>query len=268
MLDSEPYLVRPGDRVDLAAREANDDGGLVKDDARKRFARLTKRLTELQELMTAESKHSLLVILQAMDTGGKDSTIHDVFGPLNAQGCYVANFKVPSTLERNHDFLWRIHARAPLLGNIAVFNRSHYEDVVIVRVKSLVEEARWRARYEHINAFEKMLADERTVIVKFFLHITKQYQKKRLQRRLDRFDKLWKFNPQDLAERARWHEYMGAYEEALVRCSTPWAPWYVVPAQKHWFRNLLIAEVLVERLEALDMRFPQPDFDPKKITIE
>lgn len=268
MLETRPYLVEPGILPDLAARAADDDGGLKPGEARKQFNQLTKRLDELQELLAAQGKHALLVVLQAMDTGGKDSTIHAVFGPLNAQGCRVANFKAPSTLERSHDFLWRVHAQTPAKGNIVVFNRSHYEDVLVVRVKSLVEEARWRPRYEHINAFEKMLSDEGTVVVKFYLHITKKYQKKRLQRRLDRFDKTWKFNPDDLAERARWDEYIDAYEEALGRCSLPWAPWYVVPAERRWFRNLLIGQVLVDRLESLNMSFPKPGFDPKKIRIE
>ncbi|MDX1433144.1 MAG: polyphosphate kinase 2 family protein, partial [Gammaproteobacteria bacterium] len=256
MLDIRSYFVEPGERVALDRWPADDDGGLDKDAARERFKQLTKRLDELQELLYADGSRALLVVLQAMDTGGKDSTIRAVFGPLNAQGCRVANFKAPSTLERSHDFLWRVHQQVPVKGNIVVFNRSHYEDVLVVRVKKLAPESRWRPRFDHINAFEKLLVDEGTVVVKFYLHITKAYQKKRLQRRLDKFDETWKFNPADLAERARWGEYMTAFEEALGRCSKPWAPWYVVPAEKRWFRNLLVAEALAAHLESLDLKFP------------
>jgi len=267
MGDHDAYRVDPDGSVDLCRFKADDDGGWSKDDGKKEFARLADRFRQLQELLYAEGRHALLVVLQAMDAGGKDSTIRNVFGPINPQGCRVKNFGPPNDVELKHDFLWRIHENTPRRGYIAVFNRSHYEDVLIVRVKKLVPEKRWRARYRHINTFEEMLHDEGTTVLKFFLHISKDYQQKRLQRRLDKPDKLWKFNPADLVERSRWDEYQKAYEEALSRCSTKHAPWYVIPAEKRWFRNLLISQIVVDKLESLDMKYPEPNFDPAEIVI-
>ncbi len=267
MSKHEEYRVQPGKKVHLGDFKTDDDGGLSKEDAEKEFAKLAERLTALQELLYADGKHALLVVLQAMDCGGKDSTIRHVFGPMNPQGCTVVSFKAPTEEELRHDFLWRVHAQAPARGYVGVFNRSHYEDVLIVRVKGLVPEERWKARYEQINAFEQLLHAEGTTILKFFLHISKDYQKERLQRRLDRPEKRWKFNPADLVERGRWDQYQAAYENALSRCSTKHAPWYVVPAEHHWYRNLLIARVLVDKLESLKMTHPQPDYDPEKIVI-
>jgi PPK2 family polyphosphate:nucleotide phosphotransferase len=268
MINTDPYRVAPGAAVDLNKIKARDDGGLDKDEGRELFRKLIKRMQELQELLFAENKHALLVVLQAMDAGGKDSTIHNVFGPINPQGCRVIGFKAPSERERGQDFLWRIHQHTPAKGRIGVFNRSHYEDVLIVRVKGLAPEKTWRARYDHINAFEKLLHDEGTAVLKFYLHITKAYQKKRLQRRLDRPDKQWKFNPDDLKERARWHEYRAAFEDAISKCSTHHAPWYVVPAQTRWHRNLIIAQTVVQTLESFDMKYPGLTYDPTKIQIE
>ena len=267
-METSEYLVAPKAKVRLDRIPTRYDGKMEKAEGEERFAKATRRLAELQEILYAENRHGVLVVLQAMDAGGKDSTIRHVFGPLNPQGCRVTGFKAPTEEERGHDFLWRVHAHAPGRGRIAVFNRSHYEDVLIVRVKGLAPKKVWRARYAHINAFERMLADEGTVIRKFFLHISKDYQRERLQRRLDRPDKHWKFNPDDLAERARWGDYQNAFEEALTRCSTPHAPWYVVPAERRWFRNLLVAEALVETLESLGMSYPPADFDPSTITID
>jgi PPK2 family polyphosphate:nucleotide phosphotransferase len=267
MPEHEEYRVKPGSKVNLTDHETNADGGLSRDEGEAKFAKLTDRLSKLQELMYAQGKHALLVVLQAMDAGGKDSTIRNVFGPINPQGCRVINFKAPTPEELEHDFLWRVHANAPRAGYFAVFNRSHYEDVLIARVKNLVPESRWRRRYDHINAFEELLHDEGTTILKFFLHISKDYQKERLQRRLDKPDKLWKFDPGDLVERARWDDYQQAYAEALSRCSTKHAPWYVIPAETRWYRNLLIAKTIVDTLESLDMKFPEPGFDPSTITI-
>jgi PPK2 family polyphosphate:nucleotide phosphotransferase len=254
--------------VDLSRIQTRDDGGFTKDEGRKRLAELSQALKELQELLYAEHEHSLLVVFQAMDAGGKDSTIRHVFGPLNPQGCRVWSFKVPSAEEQDHDFLWRIHAKAPRRGMIAVFNRSHYEDVGVVRVKGLVPEKRWRRRFDEINAFEKQLVEEGTRVVKLWLHISKDYQKERLQRRLDRPDKHWKFNPADLAERRRWGKYMAAFEDALSKCSTKWAPWYVIPSERRWYRNYLVARIVVEHLQALKMKHPKPDFDPSDIVID
>ncbi len=267
-MEFDAYRVKPGSKVDLSQFKTRDDGGMKKDEAVDETRDLTRRLQKLQELMYAEGKHALLVVLQAMDAAGKDSTIRRVFGPVNPQGCKVASFKAPNSVELMHDFLWRIHQNTPRKGNIGVFNRSHYEDVLIVRVKELVDDAVWRPRFEHIRHFERMLHDEGTKVVKFFLHISKDYQKERLQRRLDRPDKHWKFNPDDLAERARWHKYQEAYEEALGECSTDESPWYVIPAERRWFRNWLVSAILVQTLESLDMRYPEPTFDASEITIE
>jgi PPK2 family polyphosphate:nucleotide phosphotransferase len=267
-MQTSDFRVVPGRKVNLEEIPCHADGGLDKKAAEKRFGERIRRLAELQELLYAEGKHSLLVVLQAMDAGGKDSTIRSVFGPINPQGCRVTSFKAPNDVERRHDFLWRIHEHTPRQGNIEVFNRSHYEDVLVVRVKNLVPESRWQARYEHINAFERMLVDEGTTIVKLFLHISKGYQKGRLERRLACEDKHWKFAPEDLAERKRWDAYRVAYEDALSRCSTDHAPWYVVPSERHWFRNLLVTEVLVEALERLDMKYPEVSFDVSKIRIQ
>ncbi len=261
------YRIAPGSKVDLNDIPTDDDGKMAKEEALAEFEALRERLIKLQELLYAESKHALLVVLQAMDSGGKDSTIRNVFSALNPQGCKVVSFKAPNDVELRHDFLWRIHENTPRLGYIGIFNRSHYEDVLVVRVKNLLPEKRWRARYEHIKTFEEMLHDEGTTIVKFYLHISKDYQRQRLERRLAKPDKHWKFDPADLTERTRWKDYQAAYEEALSRCSTRHAPWYVIPAEHRWYRNLLVARVLVDTLESLDMHFPKPTFNPGEIVI-
>ncbi len=265
---ANPHLIVPGTAVKLADHDPQFDGGLSKKAGTRELAKLREELPKLQELMYAEDKHTLLLVFQATDTGGKDGTIRAVLGGVNPQGCIVTSFKVPTAEELAHDFLWRINRALPPRRMIGIFNRSHYEDVLIVRVKGLAPKEQWQARYEHINAFEKMLCDEGTTIVKFFLHISKDYQKERLQRRLAKTDKLWKFNPADLVERARWGQYESAYEEALRRCSTKHAPWYVIPAECRWYRDLLVTKVLVETLEALDIKPPEVQFDPKKIVIE
>lgn len=262
------YRINPGSKVNLKDLATQDDGGIDKEEGRRELAKLQERMTELQEKLYAEARQAILVVFQAMDTGGKDSTIRSVMTPLNPFGVRVVAFKAPNDTELHHDFLWRIHENTPRFGHIHVFNRSHYEDVLIVRVKNLVPEKRWKARYEHINHFEKLLHDEGTRIVKFFLHITKEYQKERLLKRLANPAKHWKFNPDDLAERERWGDYQEAYEEALERCSTEHAPWYVIPGETRWYRDLLVARVLVETLESMDLKFPAPQFDPDKIVIK
>ncbi|MEM6458738.1 MAG: polyphosphate kinase 2 family protein [Planctomycetota bacterium] len=267
-LDPADYLVRPKEKVDVRERSTRYDGPIDKHEGRKALAALSTRLAQLQERLYAEGSRSLLVVLQAMDAAGKDSTVRHVFGPVNPEGCRVTSFKAPSKEELAHDYLWRVHAHTPADGHIAVFNRSHYEDVLIVKVKGWAPAKRIEKRYGHINAFEKMLTDEGTVVVKFMIHISKDYQKQRLQRRLDRPDKHWKFNPEDLTERAHWDEYMQVFNDALRRCSTAACPWYVVPGERRWFRNLLIAKVLVDRLEAMDLRLPPVNFDPSEIVIE
>lgn len=268
MPKTDDYRVEPDSKVKLSKFKTDDDGGMSKPDMEAEFEKLRQRLVELHELLYAESKHALLVVLQAMDTGGKDSTIRAIFSGVNPQGCSVISFKAPTDIERAHDFLWRIHAAVPRTGDIAIFNRSHYEDVLIVRVKNLVPEKRWQKRYEHINNFEELLHDEGVTIRKFFLHISKDYQKQRLQKRLDNPKKHWKFNPSDLVERDRWDAYQDAYEVALSQCSTKHAPWYIIPGENRLYRDILIARVLVDTLENFDMKYPTPTFDPKAITIK
>jgi PPK2 family polyphosphate:nucleotide phosphotransferase len=226
---------------------------------RKLLKSLNKELAQLQEVLFAENKHKLLVVLQAMDTGGKDGTIRRVFSGVNPQGVRVANFKRPTDEELAHDYLWRVHQRVPRRGMITVFNRSHYEDVLVVRVHNLVPPEVWSRRYDHINAFEKMLADEGVTILKFYLHIDKDEQEQRLRARFDRPDKRWKFNPGDLKERALWGKYMEAFEAALSRTSTSYAPWYIVPANRKWYRDLVVATTIINALKDLQMEFPQPE---------
>lgn len=264
----QDYRVQPGQAVDLSHLKTKDSGDWSKSNGKTQFKKLRRRLIQLQELLYAEHRHALLVVFQAIDTGGKDSTIRHVFKGVNPQGCRVTSFKAPTDLELAHDFLWRVHQHTPPLGYIEIFSRSHYEDVLVARVKGLVPESCWQQRYEHMNAFEKLLTDEGTTIVKFFLHISKDYQKQRLQRRLERPDKYWKFDPSDVAERQRWDEYQQAFEEMLQRCSTPYAPWYVVPAERHWYRNLLVASVLVKTLESFDLDYPPLTYDPAEIVID
>lgn len=267
-LKPDDYRIKPGRKVDLKDIPTDVDGGLDKDKAREQLKDIRREMQQMQEMLYAQGRHALLVVFQAMDAGGKDSTIRRVIGPLNPQGVTVTSFKVPTEEERQHDFLWRIHRRTPGRGRIAVFNRSHYEDVLVVRVKKLVPSAVWRRRYEQINAFEQLLASEGVHIVKFYLHISKDYQKRRLQRRLDRPEKHWKFNPADLAERARWHEYREAFEEAIGRCSTEKAPWYVVPSECRWYRDLVVARTLLNTMRKMELRYPEATFDASKITIE
>jgi PPK2 family polyphosphate:nucleotide phosphotransferase len=264
------YRVAPGAQVKLAERDPNDRGGfdMDKDDGEKLLPKLSKQLESLQELLYAEGKHKVLIVLQAMDTGGKDGVIRRVFEGVNPQGVKVAPFKAPTPEELAHDYLWRIHRHTPGKGEIVIFNRSHYEDVLVVRVHGLAPEDVWRRRYEHIKAFEKLLADEGTTILKFFLHISLDEQKERLQERLDKPEKNWKFSVGDLAERKRWPDYMAAYEEALSKTSTDWAPWYVIPANRKWVRDLLISQIIIDRLQALEMRFPAPKDDLSGVVIE
>ncbi|MFO7901030.1 MAG: polyphosphate kinase 2 family protein [Pirellulaceae bacterium] len=267
MLDTKPYRVAPGSAVDLRERSTRDDGGFGKKEGKKAVKKLSKRLIELQELLYARQARGLLVIFQAMDAGGKDSTTRRVFRKLNPAGVRVKSFKSPSQRERLHDFLWRIHQHTPRRGYIAIFNRSQYEDVVAVRVRQLAPPEAWQGRFEHINAFERLLADGGTIVLKFFLHISKDYQKERLQRRLDRPDKHWKFDPGDLDDRRRWDQFTEAYSEAIQRCSTDHAPWYVVPAERRWFRDLVVMQTIVDKLQSLRMSYPEPDFNPATIEI-
>lgn len=262
MIDTERYRIRPGETVRLAERPTADDQGLNEVAADALTDDNIDRARDLQERLYAEGEQALLVVFQAMDAGGKDSTTEHVFGPLNPQGVRVSSFKAPTSLERRHDFLWRVHAQVPPHGLIGVFNRSHYEDVLIVRVHEWAEPDVIERRYDHIRHFEALLADARTRVVKVMLHISKEYQLERFRRRLRRSDKHWKFNPEDLDERKLWDDYMRAFEVALERTSTEAAPWYVVPAETRWFRDLVVSQILVDTLEAMDPQYPPPAFDP------
>ena len=264
----QPFLVPPDTRVNLSDYDPDYTRTYQsKSETKAEIERKVERLRELQEVLWAESKRALLIVLQAMDGGGKDGTIEHVMHGVNPQGCQVTSFKVPTEEELSHDFLWRIHKAAPRRGYIGIFNRSHYEDVLVVRVHNLVPKEVWSQRYDQINHFEKLLADAGTTIVKFFLYISKEEQKARFEDRLSDPKKNWKFAIGDVKERGYWDDYMRAYEEALSRCSTPWAAWHIVPANHKWYRDLVISQIIVESLEKLDMRYPPPLPDADKIVI-
>lgn len=263
------YKVEPGEKVNITALDPGDlsEWQGTKEAAEDRLNQLKDRLDELQLVLFAQKKHRVLVILQGIDTGGKDGTIHKVFSGINPEGVRVANFKAPTPEELSHDFLWRIHKQVPGAGELVLFNRSQYEDVLVVRVHNLVPPEVWQKRYDQINHFEKMLAETGTTILKFLLNISKDEQKRRLEDRLKEPDKRWKFNPDDLKERDLWPEYMEAYEAVLNRTSTDWAPWWAIPADHKWYRDLMVAEIVVRELDGLNMSYPQPNFDPEKIII-
>jgi len=267
MLNTNDYKIAQGASVKLDSIETRYSGKLTKEEISEQLPSLIEEFQKLQELLYADSSQALLVVFQAMDAAGKDSTIKNVFGPINPQGCKVASFKSPNDTELAHDYLWRVHQNVPRKGHIGVFNRSHYEDVLIVRVKELAPKEQIKKRYDHINNFETILTDEGTRIVKFFLHISNEYQKEQLQERLDNPDKLWKFSPADIPERMLWKDYQKAYEQVLEKCSTQTAPWYIVPAERKWFRNYLVIKVLVETLGSMDLKYPKVKFDPREIKI-
>jgi PPK2 family polyphosphate:nucleotide phosphotransferase len=239
-----------------------------KEAAQVEFKGLRDELIELQERLYAEDKHSLLVVFQAMDAGGKDGTIRNVFKGVNPQGVQVTSFKAPTSEDLAHDFLWRIHKAVPGRGKIGVFNRSHYEDVLVVRVDNLAPEAVWRPRYEQINQFEKLLTESGTTILKFYLHISQEEQKERFQARVDDASKHWKFSFGDLEKRKQWADYLVAYEAMLNQTSTEWAPWYVIPADQKWYRNLAVMRAIVQALLGLDPQFPQAEEDVSGVVIE
>lgn len=269
-MNMKRYRIPPAGQVDLSRFDPGEstEAPQGKAETEKVFQELNGRLELLQERLWAEHRHKVLVVLQGMDTSGKDGVIRKVFEGVNPLGVRVAAFKAPTPEELDHDFLWRIHPRVPGRGEIAIFNRSHYEDVLVPRVRQLVPEKVWKGRYGHINDFERLLADSGTTILKFFLYISKDEQKKRLQERLDNPEKHWKFRKGDLEDRALWDDYMQAYEDLLARTSTDDAPWYVVPADKKWYRNLVIASVLVEALEKLDIGRPEPEEDLEGVVVE
>ena len=263
------FRVAPGSKVKLRDIDpAYKDSLVDRESAAEEVERDRQRLRELQELLWAEHRHSLLICLQALDTGGKDGVINHFLGSMNPQGCRVVGFKQPSSEEASHDFLWRIHRAVPARGEVVIFNRSHYEDVLIVRVHNLVTKAVWSTRYDRINDFETELLEHDTHILKFYLHISKEEQLIRFKKRLDDPAKHWKISEADYKERAFWDDYTAAYEHALSRCSTEQAPWFVIPADHKWFRDLAVARIVVEHLEALKMQYPKPTVDLKLIRRE
>lgn len=265
----QPIQIPPGEKIRLADFDPDHTGNYKdKDEAKAETEKNIARMAELQEILYAQGKHALLIILQAMDAAGKDGTIKQVMSGVNPQGCVVTSFKAPTPRELAHDFLWRVHQHAPPKGYLGIFNRSHYEDVLIVRVHNLVPEKIWRERYAHINHFEKLLADHGVTILKFFLHISKEEQKARMEKRIADKTKNWKFNAADLKERALWDDYMHAYDDAINKCNTPWAPWHIIPANKKWYRNLVISARIVEALESLDLRYPPAPEGIEKVRIE
>ena len=266
--DYPRYRIEPGERVSLAAIDTDEtEHYRKKKDIARELEKQRRRIRDLQARLYAENERGLLIVLQAMDTGGKDGTIKHVFSGVNPQGCRVSSFKAPSAEESNHDFLWRYHKSAPARGRIGIFNRSHYEDVLIVRVKNWSPKNVWRERYGQINDFERNLLREGITVLKFFLHISKDEQKRRLQSRLDNPDKRWKFSSADIKERAFWDDYQRAFEDALTNCSTPHAPWYVVPGNKKWYRNLVVARTIADTLAALDPKFPPAEEGLEKVEI-
>jgi PPK2 family polyphosphate:nucleotide phosphotransferase len=268
ILDTRPFRVAPDSPISLRQIDPAATDGMQKRDGQQATLKLNKALEELQELLYADGRHKLLVILQGVDACGKDGTIRAVFEGVNPQGVKVASFKRPTEEELGHDYLWRIHSRMPRSGEITIFNRSHYEDVLVVRVHDLVPRERWEKRYDHIRAFEQMLVDEGTTIVKFLLHVSKEEQRARLQERIDNPAKRWKFNRDDLAERKLWDEYSAAFDDMLYRTSTVDAPWYVIPADRNWYRNLVVSQVLVDTLHGLDLRYPPAEDDIAHLVVE
>src|SRR5215216_5587330 len=261
-------VVKPGSDARLRERSTDDKLDLVtKIEGRAALARLHPRLFELQARLWAEAQRGLLVVLQAIDAGGKDGTIRSVFSGVNPQGVRVVSFKVPAGRETIQDYLWRVHQQCPGHGEVGIFNRSHYEDVVAVRVHELVSEERWRQRYHHIREFERMLSDEGTRILKIFLHISPDEQRRRLQSRLDTPSKNWKFRADDLEDRGRWDDVMAAYDDAPTETSTDYAPWYVVPADRKWVRNVAVSSLLVETLEEMNPQYPPPEPGIESITV-
>ncbi|SIO24131.1 polyphosphate:nucleotide phosphotransferase, PPK2 family [Singulisphaera sp. GP187] len=265
----DKFRVKPGQKVKLDEVDPDfTDAHVSRDDAAKEVKSDTRRLRELQERLYAERGRSLLICLQAIDAGGKDGTVRHVLGAMNPQGCKVISFKEPTRIELDHDFLWRVHQQVPGKGEVAVFNRSHYEDVIVAKVDELVPKKTLAARYDQINAFENLLIHNQTHVLKFFLHISKEEQLKRFKARLEDPTKQWKISESDYADRERWGDYMTAFEKALSKCSTEHAPWFIIPANKKWFRNLAVARIVVEYLDGLELKYPPPTVDLAKIRQE
>ncbi|MCP3968624.1 MAG: polyphosphate kinase 2 family protein [Lentisphaerae bacterium] len=262
------FLVKPGSKVNLNKIDPDfTDVYENKEEALEQLEQNTAKLAELQYKLYSENKQSLLIVLQAMDAGGKDGTIKHVMGPMNPQSCRVHSYKQPSSEELDHDFLWRIHRFAPRNGEVVIYNRSHYEDVLVVRVHDLVPKEIWSRRYEFINDFEKMLSFHKVKIVKLFLHITQEEQLKRFRKRLERPDKQWKISECDYKERQYWNDYTKAFEDAMEKCSTCHSPWYIIPANHKWFRNLSVSQILIDTMEDMKMKLPEPEVDIEHIRL-
>lgn len=262
------YRVKPHTKVRLASIKTDDTGSYADNDkANADLDRHREKLSELQELLTAEGKRALLVVLQGMDTAGKDGTIRHIFTGVNPQACNVTSFKVPTPIEKEHDFLWRVHVAVPRMGMIGIFNRSHYEDVLVTRVHGQISNKEAHARMEQIVAFEESLAENNVAILKFFLHISREEQTRRLESRLADASKHWKVSESDFAERKFWDQYQSAYEDAISRTNRKFAPWFIIPADHKWYRNVVISKILVDTLQGLNMKYPKPSFDPQKIVL-
>lgn len=268
--DFKHYLIQDDQNETLSEVKASpwDDVPSSKSEALQELSELHKRLADLQQRFHVDRRHKLLIVLQGMDTSGKNGTIRHVFRGVNPQGVHVSSFEKPTSRDLAHDFLWRIHKCTPANGEIVIFDRSHYEDVLAVRVNKLKPESVWKKRYRHINDFEQLLVDEDTIILKFFLHIDRDAQKQRLQERLDIPAKNWKFDESDLVARSKWEDYEDAHEEVFKKTSKPDAPWYIIPANKKWARNLLVARIVVAQLEDLHLSYPKVDFDPSEVEID
>lgn len=258
-------IVKPGSKLRLKDRDPDDTFGIKRND--KAHQKTIVRLNELQHLLYADKRYALLIVLQALDAGGKDGTIRHVMSGVNPQGCDVHSFKAPSGVELSHDYLWRVHQAVPPLGNIGIFNRSHYEDVLIVRVHRLAPTEVWEKRYRQINEFERTLTENGVTILKFFLHISKDEQKRRFEIRMQDTSRNWKLSLPDFEERQHWNEYQEAYQDALRKCSTEWAPWYVIPSNRKWLRNHLIAELIVKALDDMKLKYPAPTVDISKVVL-
>ena len=257
----------PNTPINLKDYDPDYHGDLDKTTANEKRKALRDEMKQLQEMLYAQGESSLLIVLQAMDAGGKDGTIKRVFEGVNPQGVRVTSFKAPSKEELSYDFLWRIHQHTPPKGYIGIFNRSHYEDVLVVRVNQLVEQSVWEKRYDHINNFERLLADNGTRILKFYLLISKDEQRERFQERLDIPEKNWKFSMGDLPVRERWDDYRAAYEAVLTRCNTEYAPWFIVPANRKWYRNYVITKTIVDTLKDMNLSYPEPEEGLDKVVI-
>ncbi|MEP7244586.1 MAG: polyphosphate kinase 2 family protein [Gammaproteobacteria bacterium] len=264
---ADALRVKPGKSVSLREKDAARDFGWQEAEAEQVLKANRKRLEELQYKLYADGHFALLIVLQAIDGGGKDGTTRNVMTAFNPQGCTVTSFKAPSPEELRHDYLWRIHKHMPPRGEVAVFNRSHYEDVLVVRVDNLAPKAVWKPRFEQINNFERTLTESNVHVLKFFLQISKDEQRKRFEERLAEPAKQWKFSPADLDKRKQWNQYAAAFEDVLTRCSTKWAPWYLIPGDKKWFRNLAVSQIVADELARMPLSFPKLGYDPSKIRV-